>query len=200
MVQPFPSIRFPHSIKPKEPPVAKSKKEHESETEAPAAPKTQSIVIQGHTFTSPAPYEEGHVVSANEASVLNQTFAENLRNNFAKTVKGKKEEVEKENRGLSDDEIAALQLEFEEYAGTYTFNGKRASRAPADPIMREATKLAREALRAILRKRGIEVFDDRFDELVAEILETRPQYKEEAARRVAALKETGAESLEGIGL
>ena len=45
------------------------------------------IKVEGLIFNAPAPYRQGHILNENEANTLNQTFAENLRNNFAKKVK-----------------------------------------------------------------------------------------------------------------
>jgi hypothetical protein len=47
----------------------------------------EQITISGHSFNVPVRYEEGHELTAGEASALNQTYHENLRNNFAKKVK-----------------------------------------------------------------------------------------------------------------
>lgn len=172
-----------------------------SEPQAPVSnPGEQHIVIQGHTFSTKAPYSEGHVVSANEAAVLNQTLAENLRNNFAKTVAKVNDIAKAADRAVTQDELDALQAEFDKYAEGYVFGVRRATRAPADPVLREATKLASAAIRAMLKKRNVEVSDEKFDELVDQLLASRPQYKEEAQRRIDALKSAGAESLEDLGL
>ncbi len=55
--------------------------------------KTALITIQGANFNAPQPYDEGHVLTVNEASALNQVFAENLRNNFAARIKRSAEET-----------------------------------------------------------------------------------------------------------
>ena len=45
------------------------------------------FVIQGKTFLVYQPYVEGHVNTAGESSALNQTLAENTRNNLASEAK-----------------------------------------------------------------------------------------------------------------
>ena len=45
-----------------------------------------TITIAGHAFQAPIKYAEGDTLEANEAGALNQTYHENLRNNFAKRV------------------------------------------------------------------------------------------------------------------
>lgn len=100
---------------------------------------TQTIKIQGRDFTVPAPYGEGHVLSAVEAAVLNQTFAENIRNNVAGKMKAATEKGE----AFSDDEALA-------YANSYAF-GVRAVRTPSDPVESEFRKLARKFIEDTLR-------------------------------------------------
>ena len=46
-----------------------------------------TITIAGKPFTVEPKFEAGHVLTANEASTLNQTWFENLRNNFAPKAK-----------------------------------------------------------------------------------------------------------------
>ena len=149
---------------------------------------TTPITIQGHTFEAPARYAEGHVCSLNEANTLNQTLAENLRNNFASRLKKAIEASEAE--GGPELDLDALRAEFAEYAETYEFNGKRAARAPVDPIEKEATKIAGQMIAEALRAKNIDVKAAResgkFDELVTNLLEKKPAIREEAARRVAA--------------
>src|SRR6266446_4903096 len=47
----------------------------------------EQITIAAQTFNVPLRYEEGHELSAGEASALNQTYHENIRNNLAKKAK-----------------------------------------------------------------------------------------------------------------
>ncbi len=111
------------------------------------------ITIQGHSFNVPDRYSEGHVLTANEASALNQTFHENLRNNFASKVK----EVKGEAEGLSAEQVIDLQSKLDAYAESYVFGVRSASgpRAPADPVGKEAFSIARDAVRAAIRKKGL---------------------------------------------
>ena len=45
------------------------------------------ITIQGQVFRVPLRYKAGDVLKENEAGALNQTYHENLRNNFASKVR-----------------------------------------------------------------------------------------------------------------
>lgn len=111
----------------------------------------EQITIAGHSFNVPVRYEEGHELTAGEASALNQTYHENLRNNFAKKVK---------DAGASAD-LAALQSELDVYAGEYAFGvrsggGGGVSR---DPVMSEAMRMAKKQLGDLIRAKGKKVTD-----------------------------------------
>ena len=51
---------------------------------APTTASTDEITIAGQVFSVPVRYAAGHVLTEGEASALNQTYHENLRNNFAR--------------------------------------------------------------------------------------------------------------------
>jgi len=145
---------------------------------------SEQITIQGLTFNVPVPYSEGHPLTAGEASALNQVFHENLRNNFAARIKKLKEAA----APIDADE---LQKALDEYAGSYAF-GVRTSggpRAVADPVKREAINLAKAAIKAALAAKGKSVKDaggnEWLAEKAAELVETRPQFTEQAKARLA---------------
>lgn len=106
----------------------------------------EQITIAGHAFNVPVRYEEGHELTAGEASALNQTYHENLRNNFAKKVK---------DAGANPD-LAALQAELDQYAESYQFGvrtggGGGVSR---DPVMSEAMRIAKKQIGDLIRAKG----------------------------------------------
>jgi len=164
---------------------------------------TQTIVVQGVAFTAPAPFHEGHVMSAAEANVLNQTYGENLRNNFASQVKEARKALGLEDKAeLTDGEtLAKLATAFAEYAANYTFSGKRQAKVVADPVEREAVRIARSIIVEHLAAHKItakQLPEGRMDSLVAELLGKRPDIKHEAARRINATKEAGALVLDDL--
>ncbi len=111
----------------------------------------EQITIAGHSFNVPVRYEEGHELTAGEASALNQTYHENLRNNFAKKVK---------DAGASAD-LAALQAELDQYAEAYQF-GVRTSGGGGvsrDPVMSEAMRIAKTQIGDLIRAKGGKVTD-----------------------------------------
>ena len=175
--------------------------DYSDETPAPAQPvATQTLVIAGFSFTVKAPYTEGHFLTAGEAKALNQTLAENLRNNFAKKVK----ELKGDRATLSDDEKAGLDEELAAYEATYSFDKVRATTPRTtfvDPVEREAFKSAAALVEASLNARGIAkkaLKPENFKALVTGVLEKRPEIREAARRHVEALNAVAHDAIAGL--
>jgi hypothetical protein len=111
----------------------------------------EQITIAGEIFNAPIRYEEGHELTAGEAGALNQTFHENLRNNFAKRVKDAKE------AGSID--MIALQTEFDKYAEEYSFGVRTGGGVVRDPVMAEAMVIAKGRIRARIKAKGLKQTD-----------------------------------------
>lgn len=178
-----------------------------------SASPTQSIRIQGFDFTVPAPYAEGHVLTAVEASNLNQLFGENIRNNVAGKIKTAKEKfVEAGNsadaftldiavaggEGQPDTTLRAI---CQGYADAYAF-GVRTARTvePADPVEREAKRIATEMVNSALASNNVKKKDlpeGKFDEMVSKVA-TKEDVVKEAKRRVKAKEGIGLDEL-GLG-
>ncbi|PYS90935.1 MAG: hypothetical protein DMF62_03785 [Acidobacteria bacterium] len=163
------------------------------------------IKVEGLLFNAPAPYKTGHVLTENEANTLNQTFAENLRNNFAKKVKSAKEAAQKNGGEFPGDGEAApddLQQEFSSYANDYEFGTRAASGAgeaglPRDPVEREAHVMARDLIRQHAKSKGYGKLDaEQIAGLVPGILAKRPEIREEAQRRISAKTSITLDELE----
>ena len=160
------------------------------------APRSE-ITIAGLALTVPAPFVEGHVLRMNEASVLNQTYAENLRNNFASAVKTAQEESKKS--GVPVD-LSVLQGKLDEYVNAYDFGVRKGGGAHVvlDPVEREARKLAQERVKAALKKKGINLKDvakEKLEELVTGVLDKYPVLREQAQRVIALKREIGQETM-----
>lgn len=106
----------------------------------------KKITIAGAEFEISAPYVEGAVITAAEAKVLNQTRAENIGNNFRKSVK---DALEAEGADLTN--VTAL---IAAYDAEYAFTLSNATRTPVDPVDAEAQRLAREYVKAKLAAAG----------------------------------------------
>jgi hypothetical protein len=169
-----------------------------------------NITIQGLEFEAPQPYVAGvHTLTEGEASALNQTLAENLRNNFAPSIKSAVAEYRKAN-GLPDDaEVAvtsldfdALDAAFQKYADEYEFGVRKAGgiRTPTDPVAREAHRIALDKVKTALNAKNVKLSSvpkEKMAELVKQVLTKYTEITEEAKRRVTATAEI---ALEGLGL
>ena len=155
------------------------------------------ITIKGGTFLAPEPYAEGHVLTANEASAMNQLLHENLRNNFAKKVELALEEVSGK---VADLDMETLQAAFDEYAQGYEFGVRKAStRTAVDPVERELYKIAGALVRKALRSKGVDlktVSEEQFDTFVESAIAARPQLRDEAVAAVESKKRIAAISIE----
>lgn len=119
---------------------------------------TRTITIAGAEFEVTAPFAKGHTCTEAEAKALNQTRAENIRNNMAKFVRDAKDE---------DDSIPAKAMKelvekVTTYDAEYQFTLANAGgRSAIDPIEKEATKIAREGINVALQEAGKKLADYR---------------------------------------
>lgn len=104
------------------------------------------ITIQGKQFKVPYKYSAGHVLKENEAGALNQTYFENLRNNFANKVRDGVE------AGVDD---ATLQTQLDDYAATYEFGVRGGGGPRGDPVRALAMNLARDLVRKAIKKNNL---------------------------------------------
>jgi hypothetical protein len=142
---------------------------------------SHTLTISGKPYTVEPRYAEGHVLNANEASALNQTFFENLRNNFANKAKE-----------------GADQAAFDEYASSYQF-GVRTGGGSRDPVETEAMNLARDAIKDLIKKQGKNISDypaKAISEAAAKLLDRDPSYRELAKRRVEEMQSAASASVD----
>lgn len=103
-----------------------------------------SIMIAGENFSVPQPYTAGHVLSSNEASSLNQTYAENVRNNLASKVKAMKE--------AGTFEADVFQGTVNDYTEDYEFGQRTGGGRSGDPVTTEAMSITRDLVRSAISK------------------------------------------------
>jgi hypothetical protein len=142
-----------------------------------------TITIAGHPFTIADRYEEGHELTAGEASALNQTLRENVRNNLAKK------------EGLTQDAV-------NDYAAKYEF-GVRTPGAgrQSDPVMAEAMRLAKALLKDKLKAAGKKADGDAITEAAKNLLshaQYGPPIMEKAKARVAEAQSIASAELGDI--
>jgi len=138
-----------------------------------------SITIQHAEWNVEPRYGVGHVLTENEASALNQTFFENIRNNWASRLKTASEN----GQTLSQDDL-------DKYVAEYQFGVRSiVNREPKDPIAAEERRLARAAVSEAIRAQGLrlkDVPDEQFDGFVDSINDGR--FRAQAEQIVAAKK------------
>lgn len=151
-----------------------------------------TITIAGHPFKVPEPYVEGHALTANEAATLNQTYAENIRNNNAKKVSDAAEAAKVEGAPALD--LAKLQSEIDDYVADYEFGVRRG--VTGDPVEREALSAAKELVKNKIKEKGAKLSDYKAADITAraeEVLNKYPQIREQAKARVEAAQAAAAD-------
>ncbi len=145
------------------------------------------FTIQGNQFAIPSRYTEGHVLTAGEASALNQLFVENVRNNMGQKIKAATEE------GTFD--LATFRDTVYDYASAYQF-GVRAIATPKDPVISRARKLVVAALREKMKGMGIDLkgAKNRIDEAADKVLAdpVKSQRFIEEARKLLEIEQSAA--------
>lgn len=154
-----------------------------------------SVTISGKTFDIGDRYSQGHALTENEASALNQLRRENIRNNMAKSVKDADE------AGTFDQD--AMQAQVTEYSDAYEFGQRTGGGATGDPVKREAMEMARQAIRKAIKEGGKKLSDYSAAQITAAAeaqLEKNPAYMAEAKKRIAAMQKQTVDGdlLEGL--
>lgn len=130
--------------------------------------------VQGIDLSFPAPYTEGHALTANEAAALNGLLGENIRNNCAKHVQDAIDETAK-NGGSVD--VAALQDHINKYAAGYEFGTSRV----VDPVVKIARELGEARIKLAAEAKGRKLSADELKALVEQYA-TREDVMAEAAK------------------
>jgi hypothetical protein len=149
--------------------------------------------IKGVPFTVPHPFVEGHVLTEGEARVLNQTFKENIRNNFNAVVVRALEAAAAEG---SEVDVAELQEALEAYIAEYEF-GQTAARASSktSPLDREIERLARQVVVNAIKAKGLKVKDidaDKVESFVAQVIASKGDVLRAEAEKVLAARASTA--------
>lgn len=103
-----------------------------------------SIMIAGDNFNVLQPYKAGDVLNAGEASALNQTRAENIRNNMAGKAKALKDS------GSYAQDV--FQGTVTDYDTDYEFGQRTGGGRSGDPVKTEAMAITRDLVRQAISK------------------------------------------------
>jgi hypothetical protein len=160
-----------------------------------------NLTIAGHQFQVPdallTKYNVGYTLSTEgEAHALQQTFTENLRNNFASKVKAKL--GDNGNTELTPEDQQALQAEFDTYG----------PRVAKDPVEREVRKMAGGAISERYRaKYNEKPSKEWLDEKVTELLSAGGEmvdswYKEarDLYKRQQRMREKASQGLDALNI
>ena len=144
---------------------------------------TRDLVVQGVTLEAPTPYEAGHTLTDNEAHVINQTWLENLRNNFAPIIKKYLDNGElKSADELSVEQRTELQSKFDAYSSAYEFGVRTGGgRVSLDPVQAQAMQLAVQQVKKSLKAKNFKLKDvgmEKVNELAAAAIEKNPKFLE----------------------
>lgn len=169
----------------------------------PDAP-TKVVKIAGHDFTLPEPFTADHLAGASElgnpeilAGVMNQTFHENIRNNFANKVKAaiKADEAPEDGAESVPFDLAALQTELDKYVAEYEFGVRRSGGSSgktfADPVEQEMYNMAREKVKEALRKKNITlktIENEKLEELISGVMGKYADALRVNAEKVVAMR------------
>lgn len=105
---------------------------------------TRQLTIEGQIVTLPQPYSEGHSCTKGEADALNQTLAENVRNNLAKKVKEAPD---------------TAQTLVDTYLETYQMGARIGGVSRRDPVEKEMYAIAEDLVKKALAKKGVVMKD-----------------------------------------
>lgn len=163
---------------------------------------TGEYTIAKQKFTMWKPFAAGSTINENEAIALNQTFAENVRNNFAAKVK---EHVE---AGSFDTD--AMQAELNAYMESYEFgvrkgrpSGTGTGGRRSDPVALRAVELARNAVRKKIQEIGGNLKDysaKDITERAKKAVEANPKFRETAARQIEEESDIDAGELDSASI
>jgi hypothetical protein len=147
-------------------------------------PRVQ-FTVQELVLDVPVPFSLGDKLETEgEVSAMNQTYAENIRNNCAKPIKTIRE-AEKDSAKAT----AAAQKLVSEYVEKYEFGVRTGGGLKADPIRSTALGLAKTLVRKIWKKEGKKTTDYTAAELSAaanKVVDANPQLMEYAKKEVTA--------------
>ena len=119
----------------------------------------RQFTVRGIKLNIPAPFSAGHTCTEGEASSLNQTLVENVRNNLAADIE---ESIKK------GEAIDASQKMVDEYVQEYEFGVRRGGLRETDPVESAAREIALELAKRSVRKSGKSLKDYGMDQLRAD--------------------------------
>lgn len=156
--------------------------------------------IGGLLVKVPAPYAEGHVVTAGEAAMLNQTLAENFSNNLRSKVEKFVPEGSPEGTAPRAATVEEAQGLVDAYASTYEPGVRRTGagggRKTLDPVEKEMRTIARESLNNLLSKQGLKRNEVDYEDLLDQVLTDHDADLRSKAEKIIAARNKNSVDLD----
>ena len=149
-----------------------------------------------YSFTVPARYREGDILTDNEAAALNQLRTENIQNNMRKVFASEFAGV-MPGELLSPEAIKRMQEAIERYAGKYEFPSRHIARPREGAIEKEARAIALEEVEIAARAKGTEFIESDCS-VEIERIAGLDWVQAEARQRVQARAAIAAQGLEAL--
>lgn len=162
-------------------------------------PRT-SFTISKLNFSIAEPFNEGDTITEGEASSLNQTLRENVRNNLASEID---EELEKAKKAGEEPNLVALQARVDGYVKDYEFGVRTGGGGRiSDPVEAKALEMARDKVRDKIKANpALKITAFKAAEITAyarQVLEKNPAIREQAKTLVEQEQQMAASILDDI--
>jgi hypothetical protein len=162
-------------------------------------PRT-SFTIAKVNFTIPEPFNEGDTITEGEASSLNQTLRENVRNNLASEIE---EVVAKAKAAGEEPNMTALQARVDGYVKDYEFGVRQGGGGRvSDPVEARALEMARDKVREKIRSNPQHKLSNfkaaDITNYARQVLEKNPALREQAKQLVEQEQQMAASILDDI--
>ena len=153
--------------------------------------ESKQITISGKSFTVPVIYAIGDTIETEgEASALNQTFHEAIRNNLASRFKEHPENL--------------TQAEVDLYAQKFEFGVRSGGGRVGDPVEREALSIASSKVKDAIRVNGkTKLSDYKVGDITLrakQLLDKDPSIRKLAAEIVSKKQSVAATTLAELGI
>lgn len=159
-----------------------------------------TFTVHGVNLEVAEPFKDGDILVANEASVMNQTYRENIRNNNAKAIEkileaaGVKLEDIKKGAQVPDNVVKDCQAVLDKSMETYVFGERQGGGGRiADPVRARAMVYARRLVVDEFKKQGKKAKDytsAEVNKLAEKVVKAHPKLMEFAKKALEAEQNT----------
>lgn len=165
----------------------------------PTAPRI-SLKVAGLALTAPAPFAEGHTLTAPEAAYLNRQVATSVANPIPAALKAENEATVAKGLVWVQPSAEELQTQYDARYATFTLgqsNRTSGETSTSDPVTRFAREIAKTELNKLLKAKGKNIREvmqakredgsSAYTYLVSQFLAANPQITDMAKAQVEAM-------------